>query len=228
MTQQFLSDEVRTQLTQALSAMTRDVELVVYTASNLTVPGRDEPGLQVEALQLLREVASTNDHITVSEKAIGGDHDATSLGITRGPTILMREAGSDRTNIRFLGLPSGYEFGTLVETLKMLGTGESDLGEKSRAQAARIDSPVLLQSFVTPTCPYCPRAVLAAYKLAFHNPHVIAEGVEANEFPVLSNQFGISSVPDTIISGQSKERVLGGQPDRVFVEAALKAAGVAA
>ncbi|MCL4454111.1 MAG: hypothetical protein M1157_00485, partial [Deinococcus sp.] len=66
------------------------------------------------------------------------------------------------------------------------------------------------------------------FNFAFLNPHVVAEGVEANEFPVLSDQYRISGVPDTVISGKTVERVLGGQPDRVFVEATLKAAGVAA
>jgi hypothetical protein len=64
--------------------------------------------------------------------------------------------------------------------------------------------------------------------LAFHNPQVVAEGIEASEFPRLSTQFRISSVPDTIITGERQERVLGGQPDRVFVEAVLKASAVAA
>lgn len=226
MTEQFLNEEVRTQVEQALAPMTQAVEVIVYTAGRLVIPGQEEPGLQAEALQLLREIAATSKLITVVEKTLDGE--AKAAGITRAPTIVLREAGSDRSNIRFLGLPSGYEFGTIIETLKMLGTGESDLGDTSRVQVAKLSEPVLLQAFVTPTCPYCPRAVLAAFKLAFHNPKVTAEGVEANEFPALSERFGISSVPDTVISGKSIQRVLGGQPDRVFIEAALKAAGATA
>jgi thiol-disulfide isomerase/thioredoxin len=85
---------------------------------------------------------------------------------------------------------------------------------------------VRLQAFVTPTCPYCPRAVLAAYRLALVNPNVVAEGVEASEFPALAQRYRISGVPDTVIDGPGgQERVLGGQPDRVFVEAVLKVAG---
>lgn len=74
-----------------------------------------------------------------------------------------------------------------------------------------------------PPAPYWPQAVLASYKLAYHNPLVVAEGVEANEFPQLSRRYNISGVPDTIISGATQQRVLDGQPDRAFVEAALKA-----
>ena len=86
-----------------------------------------------------------------------------------------------------------------------------------------------LQAFVTPTCPYCPRAVLAAYRLALANPNVVAEGVEASEFPQLAQRYRISGVPDTVIDGPSgQERVLGGQPDKVFLDAVLKVAGAAA
>jgi glutaredoxin-like protein len=155
------------------------------------------------------------------------DPEAQALGLSYAPTLLFRERGSQRTNIRFLGLPSGYEFSTLIETLIMLGTGQSDLGERSKSELNQLEGEVLMQSFVTPGCPYCPKAVLAAYRFAFHSPKVVAEGIEANEFPGLATRFHISSVPDTIISGKRQERVLGGQPDRVFIEAVLKASGAA-
>jgi glutaredoxin-like protein len=177
---------------------------------------------------LLREVAELSDKIKIEERSLLTDPEAQELGLIHSPTALFREVGSQRTNIRFLGLPSGYEFGTLTETLVMLGTGQSDLGERSKAEIAKLTQAVKMQAFVTPGCPYCPKAVLTAYKFAFHNPQVVAEGIEASEFPRLSTQFRISSAPDTIITGERQERVLGGQPDRVFVEAVLKAGAVAA
>ena len=223
-----LDEKVRQQVTEALAPMRQPVEVVIYTRGRLIVPGADEAGLEAETVELVRELASVNPLITVEERSLATDPDAKELGITLAPTTLLREAGSQRTNIRFAGFPGGYEFRTLLDALIMLGTGESGLGERSQGELARIDSPLRMQAFVTPTCPYCPKAVVTAYKFAFHNPNVIAEGVEASEFPGLSGRLGISSVPDTVISGQSTERVLGGQPDRVFVEAALRAAGLAA
>jgi alkyl hydroperoxide reductase subunit AhpF len=111
----------------------------------------------------------------------------------------------------------------------MVGTGESGLGPASVERVAELSEPVRLQAFVTPTCPYCPRAVLAAYRLALANPNVVAEGVEASEFPQLAQRYRISGVPDTVIDGPNgQERVLGGQPDKVFLDAVLKVAGAAA
>jgi len=217
----FLDEKIQGQVSEMLTPIQKAVELVVFTTSGIELPGQ-EVGLQDETLGLLKEVVALNPNLSLEQRSLHADPEAQALGLRHAPTILLREKGSQRNNIRFLGLPAGYEFSTLMETLLMLGTGETKLGEKSQADLQKVSSPVRMQAFVTPTCPYCPQAVLAAYKLAYHNPNVVAEGVEANEFPQLSRRYNISGVPDTIISGTTQERVLGGQPDRVFVEAALK------
>lgn len=225
--QKILPETVRNQVQEALKTLEKPVEVVVFKQGLISTTSQGEVGLQDETLALLHEVAELSDKIKVEERSILCDPEAQVLGLSYAPTLIFREQGSGRSNIRFLGLPSGYEFSTLIETLVMLGTGQSDLGERSKGELDKLNLPIRLQSFVTPGCPYCPKAVLTAYKFAFHNPQIIAEGIEANEFPKLSTQFRISGVPDTIISGQTQERVLGGQPDRVFVEAVLKAGGVA-
>lgn len=227
----FLDDKLQNQVREMLAPVEKPVEMVVFTTSGIEFPGQ-EMGLQEETLGLLKEIAALSGHLSLEQRSIHADTEAQNLGLSYAPTLLIREKGSDRSNIRFLGLPAGYEFGTLIETLLMLGTSESKLGKKSRAEVQKITTPVRMQSFVTPTCPYCPQAVLAAYKMAYHNPNVIAEGVEASEFPLLSSRYNISGVPDTIISGATQsgatqQRVLGGQPDWAFVEAALKASEAA-
>jgi glutaredoxin-like protein len=222
-----LDEKIRAQVREILQPITQPIELVVFTKGALVLPGQDEPGLQRETVELLKEIAGLSDKITLIEKPFS-DPEAQSLGLTHAPTTLLREAGSQRANIRFLGIPSGYEFSTLLETLLMLGTGESKLPEAARQELAKVAGPVRMQSFVTPTCPYCPRAVLTAFKFAYHNPNIVAEGIEASEFPLLSSRYQISGVPDTIIQGLTQQRVLGGQPERVFLEATLKAAGVGA
>ncbi|MBS3967703.1 MAG: thioredoxin family protein [Truepera sp.] len=222
-----LDDALQQQVRDALAPLVTPVEMIVYTGSSLVIPGQDAPGQQEETLKLLREVAATSDKLTVIERSLVGDQEAAALGITLAPTTLLREAGTSRHNIRFSGLPGGYEFQTLIETLLLLGTGQSRLSHTSQQRLAAIATPVTLQSFVTPTCPYCPRAVITAFELAYHHPQIRAEGIEANEFPALSQRHRISGVPDTIISGTTTERVLGAQPERAFVEATLKAAGVA-
>jgi len=49
--------------------------------------------------------------------------------------------------------------------------------------------------------------------MAIENPNmVLAEGVEAMEFNELSNHYGISGVPDTVINASG--RVVGAVPEQ--------------
>ena len=218
----FLDDATSKQVADLLADLEHPLELIVYTGGDLVIPGRDGTGHQRETLALLREIAGLTDIVDVVERSLAGDAEAAEAGIRHAPTIVFRRRGESRINLRFLRLPSGYEFTTLLETIRFLG---SDLvGEVGNEELAELDQPVTLQTFVTPTCPYCPRSVLTTFKLARSNPNVVAEGVEASEFPLLSQQNRISSVPDTIIRGHSETRVLGAQPERVFVEAVQSAA----
>jgi alkyl hydroperoxide reductase subunit AhpF len=59
--------------------------------------------------------------------------------------------GARDYGIRFLGIPSGYEFMSLLDAILVASKGESGLSEASRAMLAGLESPVTLQVFVTPT-----------------------------------------------------------------------------
>ena len=53
--------------------------------------------------------------------------------------------------------------------------------------------------------------------MAMENPLIVADVVEANEFPALSARFGVTSVPKTVVNGRLQ--LVGAQ-----VEAKLLAA----
>jgi hypothetical protein len=56
--------------------------------------------------------------------------------------------------------------------------------------------------------------VLLAHQIAMENPQqVLAEGVGAMEFPDLSEEYQISSVPDTVINA-GLGRVVGAVPEQ--------------
>ena len=64
-----------------------------------------------------------------------------------------------------------------------------------------------------------------ANRMAIASPHVRALTVEANEFPRLSREFGVSGVPRTVINRGGA--FVGAMPEERFVSAALELAGVA-
>jgi thioredoxin-related protein len=67
--------------------------------------------------------------------------------------------------------------------------------------------------------------VLLAHKFAMENPEmVLAEGVEAMEFQDLSEQYNISSVPDTVIN-DGAGRVIGAVPEGNLLAEMMRAIG---
>src|SRR5699024_785961 len=104
------NEEIIEQIRPTLDGLRHEVELKVYTGGDLVVPGRDATGHQRETLDLLRELAALSDRITVAETPLAGDEEARVAGIERAPTIVFRRKGETRTNLRYAGLPSGYEF----------------------------------------------------------------------------------------------------------------------
>jgi hypothetical protein len=66
--------------------------------------------------------------------------------------------------------------------------------------------------------------VVLAHQIAMENPQmVLAEGVEAMEFPELADQYGISGVPDTVINGVG--RVVGAVPEQNMLAELLRSLG---
>jgi len=100
--------------------------------------------------QILGELAGLSGQITVEEHnfLLEGELAAT-YGIDRVPAIAV--VGAQDYGIRFLGMPSGYEFMSLLDAIQIVSAGDSGLSEASRAMLAGVESPLALQVFVTPT-----------------------------------------------------------------------------
>jgi len=58
---------------------------------------------------------------------------------------------------------------------------------------------------------------------AMENPRILSYVVDASEFPELSSQYGVRSVPQTVINGQSEVIFIGKYPEGRFVEELKKA-----
>ena len=114
--------------------------------------------------------------------------------------------------VRLSGIPSGHEFTSLIQDIILVSNRDSGLNSQTREALKVLDKPITLQVFVTPTCPYCPQAVVLAHKMAIESPMVQAEMVEATEFPELSGRHNVSGVPQTTIN-DGKAHVVGAVPE---------------
>lgn len=170
-----------------------------------------------ETETLLREVADLSDLIELEVYNFAVDKEkAEELKVDKVPATIIAPAENSRYNIRFFGIPSGYEFTSLIEDIVHVSRGESELSPQTVEFLKGIQRPLHVQVFVTPTCPYCPRMVLLAHKAALENKNILADMIEAVEFPELSNRYGVYAVPKTVINDRVEFE--GAVPEEMFVE----------
>lgn len=168
-----------------------------------------------EARELAQEIAGLSDKITVEVYDFVKDSKkAAEYGIDKVPALAV--VGTRDYGVRYYGIPAGYEFGTLLKDLKMVSDGKTELSEKSRSRLMSIASPVHIQVFATPTCPYCPMAVSLAHQFAIANEHVRADMIDVTEFPHLGQKYAVMGVPKVVIN----ERVefVGVLPEDQFLQ----------
>lgn len=195
-----LNDDIKEQVREALADLEAPVKLVVFTQGE---GGAVECQMCAETRSLIEEVAALSDKVSVEVRDFVKDSEvAEAYGVDKIPAVAVVREGDEPADfgIRLFGIPSGYEFGTLIEDIRLASSGNPDLSEKTLEQLAQLTSPVAIQVFVTSTCPYCPRAVLLAHRLAMASELITASMVEATEFPHLANRYQVYGVPRTVIN----------------------------
>jgi len=187
-----LSEEDRKYLANEFGKMTGQVKLVLFSKED----GCDSCA---DTLELLEETASLSDRIELVTHDLTRDKaTAATYNVDRTPTVVIQ--GSKDVGIRFYGIPSGYEYSSLIEDIIDVGTGTTSLAPATKDALAHLAEPVHIQVFVTPTCPHCPKAVRMAHMMAMESDKVTADTVMANEFPQLSNHYNVMAVPKVVIN----------------------------
>ena len=191
-----LKDKDRQYLTEQFETLDLPVKLIVFTQEF-------ECHYCAETRQIAEELAALSDNITlevydfVADKEIAEQHNVDKIPAT----VVMRGGEQPKDyGIRYYGIPSGYEFSSLIEDIKLIASAESGLSAPTKQWVADLQDPVHLQVFVTPTCPYCPQAVILAHQLAMESDLIHADMVEATEFPDLSMKYQVMGVPRTVIN----------------------------
>ncbi|HSO12697.1 MAG TPA: thioredoxin family protein [Anaerolineales bacterium] len=215
-----LNDQIVKQINEVFAEMREPVQVLFFGS-------RDNCDYCNEAKQLLEEVTVLNDKLDLSVYDMQENADvASQFNVTNAPGIVIAakdNAEVKNLGIQFSGIPSGHEFSTLINDILIVSRRESGLDAATREFLKNLDKPLHLQVFVTPTCPYCPRAVLLAHQMAMENPQMIrAEGVEATEFPELANQFNVRGVPQTVINAGAG-MVVGAVPEQNLVAEIMRA-----
>jgi len=190
----FIDDKLRSELNKQFNVLTKEVKLIMFTQEIECMYCR-------ETRILLEELVQTSDKLKLEVYNFVIDKDVVELyKIDKIPAIVILDENNEDYGIRYYGIPSGYEFASLLEDIKMVGTDKVGLSNDVIERVKSIDKPVHLQVFVTPTCPYCPSAVITAHKFAYLNSNITADMIEATEFPHLARKYNVMGVPRTVIN----------------------------
>jgi alkyl hydroperoxide reductase subunit AhpF len=100
--------------------------------------------------QLVREVAELDERISVEVLNPQIDRERTEqYGVEDVPAIVVE--GARDYGIRFLGIPSGYEFSNLIDSIIVASSGDAQLSETTKSSLAGLTGDVSIKVFSTPT-----------------------------------------------------------------------------
>jgi alkyl hydroperoxide reductase subunit AhpF len=141
----FLSDRDQAAVRQEFEKLTGPVKLVVFSqeleAAELC---RQNEALVREVAELAPEKVS----VEVLNPAIDRDR-AGAYGVERVPAIVVE--GARDYGIRFLGIPSGYEFSNLIDSMIVASSGQASLTDETHTALAGLTGDIDIKVFSTPT-----------------------------------------------------------------------------
>ncbi len=142
-----LKDEDRQHLMKEFEALKDPVKILVFTQEL-------ECQYCEETRMIAEEVADLSTKISVEVYDFVADQEAVeTFNIDKIPaTVIMRGGDTPKDYaLRYYGIPSGYEFSSVIEDIMMISSGESGLSADTKSFLANMSEPLHLQVYVTPT-----------------------------------------------------------------------------
>ncbi len=217
-----LNDDIVNQVKDLFAQLQEPVVLIFFGDKNGRCDYCDD------TRQLMEEITEISDMVSLEVYDLQEDAEVAKLhNVDKAPGIVVAAKNGDEIvdyGIRYAGIPSGHEFTSIINDILTVSRRDSGLSDTTREYLRSLDKPVLLQVFVTPTCPYCPRAVVLAHQLAMESDMVQAEMIESMEFPDLAERHSVSGVPHTVIN-DGKGNVVGAVPESQLLAELQRALG---
>jgi alkyl hydroperoxide reductase subunit AhpF len=139
----FLSAKDEQAVKKEFERLTGPVKLTVFA----TELGPESNG---QTVALIKEVAALDERISV---AVLNPHieraEAETYGVDVTPSVIVE--GARDYGIRFLGIPAGYEFSNLIDSIIAASSGETSLSDETKAALDGLTEDVLIKVFATPT-----------------------------------------------------------------------------
>jgi glutaredoxin-like protein len=208
-----MDEETTEKVRESLLEMDEPVHILVFTE-------KQDCSMCNDTRLIVEEITGLADRITFEELDIKENADmASKFNVDKVPAIIPlqgNDANGKYMGVRFFGIPAGYEFTSLLDSLLTISRGIVGISEDGQKFLKSLEKDIHLQVFVTPTCPYCPRAVILAHHMAILNDRITADMVEAQEFPEISQKYRVMGVPRTIINEVHSQE--GAAPERMILD----------
>jgi glutaredoxin-like protein len=202
-------DKVR----ESLLEMEEPVHILVFTE-------KDDCSMCADTKKIVEEVSNLGNKVTFTEIDVKDDKEvAEKYGIDKVPAIIPLKGTEDNNiypGIRFFGIPAGYEFTSFLDSILTISHGIVGLSDEGKEYLESLDKDIHLQVFVTPTCPYCPRAVVLAHHMALVSDRITSDMVEAQEFPEMTQKYKVMGVPRTVINEVHHQE--GAAPENMILD----------
>ena len=148
MVNRLLNEDITRQVSEFFQQLQEPVQVLFFGSKNNCDYCED-------TRQLIEEVVGTSDKLGLSVFDIDQDAGlAQQYKVDKTPGMVIVGRDGDQIldyGIRYSGIPSGHEFSSLINTLVVVSNRDSGLDQQTRDFLSKLDKPVHLQVFVTPT-----------------------------------------------------------------------------
>jgi len=179
-----LEAEIKSQLGEYLTRLVTPVHITAYVDG-----GNDSR----EMLDLLNDVTSVSDKVTVTTSAEGGG--------AQVPRFALASPGQP-ARIAFAGLPMGHEFTSLVLALLQTGGYPPKLETSVIEQIRNLEGDFEFRTYISLSCQNCPDVVQALNTMAVLNPRIRHTMVDGALFEQEVASLNIRSVPAVYLNGE--------------------------
>lgn len=147
--EKLIPEKIVTQIHEVFQQLKNPVQVLLFVS-------QENCAYCAEARQLLEEVVEISPLLALSVHDLDQEPDLAKLYQVTGkaPAIVMAAREGEQITdygIRYLGIPSGHEFTTLIQDLILVSGRDSGLSPQMRAYVKALTKPLHLQVFVTPT-----------------------------------------------------------------------------
>lgn len=153
----------------------------------------DEAASSQEMLEMLEEVASLSEKITLNR-----DIDTSK----RIPSFEVNR-DTDTTGISFAGIPSGHEFTSFVLALLQAGGHPLKIDAEKIEQIKNIQGKFHFETYISLSCHNCPDVVQALNAMSIINPNISHVMIDGALFQKEVEEKQIMAVPTIFLNGQS-------------------------